>query len=130
MAHSRSRIVLFQHRCDALVALLRVGSFRKLMDMYHDSMNFEVSMQLESCCTYASLAAGDGVLMKGKRWVHSLKWSHRWFFFPPMEHLIFHWRYNIWGFMDPLVGFSSLLGEEQLFRRNLWGPRGEGDKFL
>ncbi|KAF2532583.1 hypothetical protein F2Q70_00031851 [Brassica cretica] len=33
MAHSRSRILLFQHRCDALVALLRVSSFQKLMDM-------------------------------------------------------------------------------------------------
>ncbi|KAF2532582.1 hypothetical protein F2Q70_00031850 [Brassica cretica] len=67
MAHSRSRILLFQHRCDALVALLRVSSFQKLMDMYHDSMNFEVSMQLESSCTYASLATGDGVMMKEKR---------------------------------------------------------------
>jgi len=29
MAPSRSRIVLFQHRCDALVALPRAGSFRE-----------------------------------------------------------------------------------------------------
>lgn len=36
------------------------------MGMGQDSMNFEGSMQLESCCTYASLAAGDGVSIKGK----------------------------------------------------------------
>lgn len=30
--------------------------------------------------------------------------------------MIFYWRYNIWGFMDLLVGFGFLLGERIVFK--------------